>query len=80
MVAVVAVVRVVAVVSVVAVVRVVSVVAVVNVVAVVEDSVKSDPKFVACVDGRRRSRCPCLKANQGCKIACKCKNCGNPNT
>lgn len=40
---------------------------------------KSDPKFVACVDGRRRSRCPCLKANQGCNIACACKNCGNPN-
>lgn len=44
-----------------------------------EDSVKSDPKFVACVDGRRRSRCPCLKANQGCNIACACKNCGNPS-
>ena len=44
-----------------------------------EDSVKSDPKFVACVDERRRSRCPCLKANQGCNIACACKNCGNPN-
>ena len=40
---------------------------------------KSDPKFVACVDGRRRSRCSCLKANQGCNIACACKNCGNPN-
>lgn len=43
-----------------------------------EVNVKSDPKYIACVDGIRRSRCPCLKANQGCGIACVCKNCGNP--
>ena len=44
-----------------------------------EVNAKSDPKYVACVDGIRRSRCPCLKANQGCGTACVCKNCGNPN-
>ena len=43
-----------------------------------EVNTKSDPKYVACVDGIRRSRCPCLKANQGCGTACVCKNCGNP--
>ena len=44
-----------------------------------EDSVKSDPKFDACADGRRRTGSPCLKAKHGCKIACACKNCENPN-
>lgn len=44
-----------------------------------EVNAKSYPKYIACVDGIRRSRCPCLKANQGCGTACVCKNCGNPN-
>lgn len=42
-----------------------------------DDSIKSDPNFVACADGNRRSRCPCLKANKGCGMVCACKNCEN---
>lgn len=44
-----------------------------------EVNAKSDAKYVVCVDGVRQSRCPCLKASQGCGTACVCKNCGNPN-
>ena len=44
-----------------------------------EVNAESGTKYVACVDGIRRSRCPSLKANQGCGTACVCKNCGNPN-
>ena len=33
--------------------------------------------FVACQDGKRKSKCPCLGYGKGCSIACQCKGCGN---
>ena len=33
--------------------------------------------FVACQDGKRKSKCPCLGYGKGCSTACQCKGCGN---
>ena len=43
-----------------------------------EDKVKYDANFVACNDGQRKSKCPCLKLGRPCKATCHCKNCANP--
>ena len=43
-----------------------------------EDKVKYDANFVACNDGQRKSKCPCLKLGRPCKATCYCKNCANP--
>ena len=43
-----------------------------------EDKVKHDANFVACNDGQKKSKCPCLKLGRPCKATCHCKNCANP--
>lgn len=38
---------------------------------------KGKDDFVACQDGERKSKCPCLRNNWDCTSSCKCVNCGN---
>ena len=38
---------------------------------------KSEPQYVACKDGKRKSKCPCLRMHKGCDETCSCVNCGN---
>lgn len=41
------------------------------------NKVKSNKLFVACQDGKRKSKCPCLRARQECSYLCRCTYCGN---
>lgn len=43
-----------------------------------ESTAGNSPTLPACADGKRKSRCPCLNANQQCGITCSCRNCANP--
>ena len=41
------------------------------------DKVKSDKEYVACIDGKRKTKCPCVRNETQCGSRCLCKNCGN---
>lgn len=41
------------------------------------DKVKKDPEYVACSDGTRKTRCPCVRYKTECGPNCMCRNCGN---
>lgn len=32
---------------------------------------------LSCSDGKKRSRCPCLRNGEKCNVRCRCKKCGN---
>ena len=41
------------------------------------DKVKKDPKYVACRDGKRKTKCRCVRYKTQCGPNCLCRNCGN---
>lgn len=43
------------------------------------NKVKRNKLIVACKDGERKSKCPCLRARQECSYLCRCTYCGNGN-
>ena len=38
---------------------------------------KKSSNYVACKDGKMKSRCPCLGHGQGCSSSCECVGCQN---
>ena len=44
------------------------------------DKVKSNEEYVACSDGKRKTKCPCVRNETQCGSRCLCKNCGNCGT
>ena len=40
-------------------------------------SMKKDRASISCLDGLRKSKCPCLKNNTYCSLRCRCSSCGN---
>ena len=41
------------------------------------DKSKTDPKYIACVDGKRKTKCPYVRLKGKCGSQCSCRNCGN---
>lgn len=41
------------------------------------DKVKTDKEYVACIHGKRTTKCPCMRKETQCGSRCLCKNCGN---
>lgn len=41
------------------------------------DKVKKDPEYVACSDGKRKTKCRCVRYKTQCGPNCLCRNCGN---
>lgn len=42
-----------------------------------ERMAKKSSNYIACKDGKKKSRCPCLGYGQGCSSSCECVGCQN---